>query len=199
METRLGWSTDFTWTSCIALDWLMAINSLKPNTSAAASDPSSQDKVAADELFLAGEEKITPKERSRQRARSIAAVRQRAQQLIHTAFDHIFGTDTIWCKQGGEESRSGSKPPSEISHFTQTSLTPARSPSFSPPLSLFSSLPHLLQLLQHYRVFLVSLGRLGQKTSGRHAGIFKPLFSLLFLCNCIPAFFCLLQFLSARH
>lgn len=31
-------------------------------------------------------------------------------KLIHTVFDHIFGTNTVWCKQEGEESRSRSKP-----------------------------------------------------------------------------------------
>lgn len=54
-------------------------------------------------------------------------------KLIHTVFDHFFGTNTVWCKQRGEKSRSHLKPFGEFLFCTHFSL-----PSLK--LSLFYSL-----------------------------------------------------------
>lgn len=129
--------------------WLMSAHHFTQSqhwSSDASPPPSSQDKDASYTLasrcifffFCQRGEDDSPGEKPREAESGAASLPCTLThwRLIHSAFDHIFGTDTIWCKQGGEESRSGSKPPSEISHFTQTSLTPTRSPSFSPPLSL---------------------------------------------------------------
>lgn len=51
-------------------------------------------------------------------------------------FDHIFGTNTIWCKQGGEKTRSCSKPFRGFLLCAHASLTP-------PNLSVFYKIPCL--------------------------------------------------------